>query len=174
MIVGADQPVVRSHYSSGSCLGRGEPMMGGRAVCLFAAAMLQAGCYNYQGLRRGSLVPASYVAVTLTESGSDELGRYLGPDALVVRGRYLGASQQGLSLSVESVESRRGDIVRWSGETVVVPGEFVRRVEERHAARSKAVLLAGATVVGLLAVYQAFGQGESGGVAGGRGAPSAH
>jgi hypothetical protein len=137
--------------------------MRGRATCLLAAVAVQAGCYNYMALQRGGLVPASYVAVTLTESGSDELGQYLGPDALVVRGRYLGPTDRGLSLSVESVESRRGDIARWAGETVVVRGEFVRRVEERHAAGSKTVLLAGAAVAGLVAVYQAFGQFSSGG-----------
>lgn len=149
-------------------------MMGGRAACLLAAATLQAGCYNYLALQRGGLAPATYVAVTLTESGSDELGQYLGPDALVVRGRYLGPTDRGLSLSVESVESRRGDIARWAGETVVVRGEFVRRVEERHAAGGKTVLLAGAAVAGLVAVYQAFGQINSGGAAGGTGTPTPH
>lgn len=149
-------------------------MIAGRTACLLAAATLQAGCYNYLALRRDGLVPASYVAVTLTDAGSDELGQYLGPDALVVRGRYLGPTDRGLSLSVESVESRRGDIARWAGETVVVRGEFVRRVEERHAAGSKTVLLAGAAVAGLVAVYQAFGQSSSGGVAGGAGMSTPH
>jgi hypothetical protein len=151
-----------------------ESMIVGRPTCLLVAALLQTGCYNYLALRRGGLVPASYVAVTLTESGSDELGPYLGPDALVVRGRYLGPTDRGLSLSVESVESRRGDIARWTGETVVVRGEFVRRVEERHAAGSKTVLLAGAAVAGLVVVYQAFGQSNSGGVAAGTGMSTPH
>jgi hypothetical protein len=149
-------------------------MMGGRATCLLVAATLQAGCYNYLALQRGGLVPATYVAVTLTEAGSDELGQYLGPDALVVRGRYLGPTDQGLSLSVASVESRRGDIARWAGETVVVRGEFVRRVEERHTAGSKTVLLAGAAVAGFVVVYQAFGQASSGGAAAGTGMSTPH
>jgi len=46
-------------------------------------------------------VPSSYLAVALTESGSDELAPYLGRRA-VVRGRYLGATERGLSLAVES------------------------------------------------------------------------
>lgn len=148
-----------------------------RASVVLAAAAFQAGCYNYLAERRAGLAPASYVAVTLTESGSDELARYLGPDVLVVRGRYLGATTDGLSLSlsVESVESRRGDIARWAGEPVVVPGEFVRRVEERHSAKSKTALLAGTAVAGAIVLYRAFGQGLGAGIGrSGSGSPPAH
>src|SRR6266480_2689318 len=142
-----------------------------RSASLVLVALLQVGCYNYLPLRRSSLVPSSYLAVTLTESGSEELGPYLGPNAHVVRGRYLAATERGLAISVESVESRRGDLARWAGETVVVPGEFVRAVEQRQVSRSKMVLLAGAAVAGLAVVYQAFGP-ASGGDLGGAGGPS--
>src|SRR3989442_13361439 len=124
--------------------------MRSRAPFLLAAASLQVGCYNYLPLRRSSLEPSSYLAVTLTESGSEELARYVGPNALVVRGRYLAATDRGLALAVEAVESRRGDIARWAGETVVVPGEFVRAVEQRQVSRSKGVLLTGVGLGGVL------------------------
>jgi hypothetical protein len=149
--------------------------MRSRAMLLTAAVLMQMGCYNYRPLRRSSLVPSSYLAVTLTESGSEELAPYLGPNALVVRGRYLAATERGLALSVESVESRRGDILRWAGETVVVPGEFVRVVEERSLAGSKLVLLAGVAVASLVVTYEAFGPGSSNGTAAGGGpGPSPH
>jgi hypothetical protein len=138
-------------------------------LTLLLAAALQQGCYNYSPLRRSSLVPSSYLAVTLTETGSEELARYLGPNALVVRGRYMAATERGLALSVESVESRRGDIARWAGETVVVPGEFVRGVEQRQVAPSKMLLMAGAVVAALLVTYQAFGPASSSDVGGGSG-----
>src|SRR6266705_2485571 len=81
---------------------------GGQAMRLRAAlsivtGLLLVGCYNYLPLRRSSLVPSNYLAVTLTESGSEELARYLGPNALVVRGRYLAATDRGLALSVDAV-----------------------------------------------------------------------
>lgn len=147
-------------------------MRGARAMVV--ALALQSACYNYVGLHARGLAPSSYVAVTLTEAASDELARYLGPEALIVRGRYLGPLESGLSLSVESVESRRGIISRWAGETVVVPGEFVRQIEERHAAGSKTLLLAGAALGGLVVVFRAFGQAGSGGIASPGGLPSAH
>src|SRR3989454_9097317 len=140
-----------------------------RAALPIVTGWLLVGCYNYLPLRRSSLVPSSYLAVTLTESGSEELARYLGPNALVVRGRYLAATDRGLALSVDAVESRRGDIARWAGETVVVPGEFVRAVEQRHVSPSKVVLLAGAAVAGFVVTYEAFWPPSAGGRTGGRG-----
>jgi hypothetical protein len=145
-----------------------------RAAILAAAAGLEVGCYNYLPLRRSGVVPSSYLAVTLSESGSEELARYLGPNALVVSGRYLGATERGLVLSVESIASRRGDIAHWAGETIVVPSEYVRDVAQREVSRPKTVLLAGAALLGFVLTYQAFGPGASGGVPAGGGLPSAH
>jgi hypothetical protein len=137
------------------------------AAVLVVVASAQLGCYNYLPLRRSALVPSTYLAVTLTESGSEELGPYLGPSVLVVRGRFLTATERGLAISVSSVELRRGDVLEWKGETVLVPGEFVRSVEERQVAHGKTVLLAGASLLGVVVAYQAFGPGSGGGSASG-------
>ena len=146
-----------------------------RSASWVLVALLQVGCYNYLPLRRSTLVPSSYLAVTLTESGSEELARYLGPNPFVVRGRYLSATERGLAISVESVESRRGDLAHWAGETVVVPGEFVRQVEQRSMSPSKTVLLAGAAVTAFVIASQAFGPASGGGLGGGTGpGSSAH
>lgn len=145
-----------------------------RVAALIVTAAVQGACYNYSAMQARGVTPASYIAVTLTETGSDELARYLGPEALVVRGRYLGPRDYGLFLSVESVESRRGIITRWAGETVAVPSEFVRAVEERHTSASKVVLLTGAAVGGLVVAFRAFGEAGSGGTGRGGGAPNPH
>jgi hypothetical protein len=145
-----------------------------RAAILAAAAGLQVGCYNYLPLRRSGVVPSSHLAVTLSESGSEDLARYLGPNALVVTGRYLGATDRGLTLSVESVESRRGDIAHWAGETIVVPSEYIREVAQREVSRPKTVLLAGAALLGFVLTYQAFGPGTSGDIPAAGGRPGAH
>src|SRR5438093_10404901 len=121
-----------------------------RAALPIVTGLLLVGCYNYLPLRRSSLVPSTYLAVTLTESGSEELAPYLGPNAHVVRGRYLAATDRGLALSVESVESPRGDIARWAGETVVVPREFVWEVEQRQVSQCRMVLIAGVGGEGLV------------------------
>ncbi|HEV2751801.1 MAG TPA: hypothetical protein VGV12_14865 [Gemmatimonadales bacterium] len=140
---------------------------------IVAVALVVTACFNYTPLRRSQLMPSTYVAVTLTESGSEELAQYIGPNILVVRGRFLSATERGLVVSVAAVENRRGEIFEWKGESVAIPGEFVRDVEERHAANGKTVLLAGASLVGFFAAYAAFGPGASGGPQGGTGGPPA-
>jgi len=145
------------------------------AALLMAVVSTQVGCYNYLPVRRSTLTPSTFLALTLTDDGSDELARYLGPGVLVVRGRFLSATERGLAISVGSVELRRGDILEWKGETVVVPGEFVRQVEERQVAHGKTVLLAGASLLGMVVAYQAFGPGSAGGSGGGSGGgPTPH
>jgi hypothetical protein len=142
---------------------------------LLAVGWSALGCYNYEPLRGSGLTPSTYLAITLSEAGSEELASYLGPDVLVVRGRYLGPGEHGVLLAVEAVETRRGDIAPWAGETVQVPGEFVRGVEERHASRQKSVLLAGSALASFVFAYAAFGSGAAGGAAGRAGSgTSAH
>lgn len=145
------------------------------AILVVIVASLQMGCYNYTPLGRSSLVPSTYLALTLTESGSEQLAPSIGPSVLVVRGRFLSATERGLVLSVAAIENRRGDLLAWNGESVVIPGEFVRSVETRQTAATKTVLLAGTALMGLFAAYAAFGPGASATTGGGAGAgPSPH
>jgi hypothetical protein len=144
-------------------------------VCVVLAVALGAGCYNYAPLRRSQLSPSTYLAVTLTEAGSEELAPYIGPNILVVRGRFLSATDRALILSVSAVENRRGDVLEWKGESVGVPGEFVRSLEERHPATGKTVMLAGVSLAGFFVAYAAFGPGVGGSTSGGSGpGPSPH
>jgi hypothetical protein len=138
-------------------------------VVLAALGLVQVGCYNYTPLRRSHIAPSTYLAVTLTEAGTEELAPYIGPNVLIVRGRLLSTTDRGFVLSVAGVESRRGDILEWKGESVAIPGEFVRSLEQRHSAAGKTVLLAGASLAGFFAAYAAFGPGASGETAGGVG-----
>src|SRR6266542_1012857 len=94
--------------------------MRGRAIPI-ATLCLAAGCYNYHPLAAPRPDAGSYVAATLTDAGSQDLARYLGPNVFVVRGRYLGGSDAGILVSVSSVELKRGQDVSWSGETITLP-----------------------------------------------------
>ena len=136
--------------------------MHGRVVVLVAVASLQSGCYNYLPLRRSGLEPATFVAVTLTDAGSEELAPYVGPNVYVVRGRVAGTTEREVTLSVFEVETRRGAVLEWKGENLVVPGEFVRSLEQRQTATGKTVLLAGVSLAGFFAAYAAFGPGVGG------------
>jgi hypothetical protein len=143
-----------------------------RAFSLMMAVCLTAGCYNYQPLTAPSPVAGTYLAVTLTDAGSQELATYLGPSVFVVRGRYMGESEQGaLLVSVSSVELQRGDDVSWSGETVALPNNDIASLEVRRLAKGRSLLLAGLGAGGVVATTLAFslvGSGSQPNPGGGR------
>lgn len=127
-----------------------------RTLILVTAACVVTGCYNYAPVTTPEPQPGAQFAFTLTESGSQDLARTLGADAFVVRGRFLGASDQGLVVSVSSVETKRGDQFPWAGETVTLPDNAVAGIEARRLAKGRSVLLVGAGVTGLLAATAEF------------------
>jgi len=113
--------------------------------------------------------PGMYVALTLTDEGSEDLARYIGADVGVVRGRFQGARERGLALAVDKVQFHRGDVLAWRGEAIVVPHMYVSSVEERHVSGGRMLLLGGASVLGLIMTYRALS--SSGGVGGGANGP---
>ena len=127
-----------------------------RASLVLAALSLTGGCYNYSPLTTATLVPGTYVAITLTDAGSQELARYLGPNVFVVRGRYVGDGDQGVLLSVVAVQLVRGDEVPWAGEQVALPNSAIASMQVRQFAKGRSVLLAGVGITGLVATTAAF------------------
>src|ERR1051325_5479487 len=85
-----------------------------RAAILILSFGVSAGGYNDNPLSTPTPPPGSYVDVALTDAGSQELARYLGPNVFVVRGRSLGDSDHGLLLSVASVELKPGNELLWA------------------------------------------------------------
>jgi len=121
-------------------------------AAIVMAACLTAGCYNYAPLATVDPQPGTSLAVTLSDAGSESLMRSLGPEAFVVRGRYVGTDERGMLLAVTSVERRRGWVEPWSGETVALPADVIASTEVRRLAKGRSLLLAGAGVVGVVAV----------------------
>jgi hypothetical protein len=134
-----------------------------RVLVVLCLAPSLGACYNYESLHRSDLAPSTYLAVTLTDSGATELMRYLGPEVKTVRGRLLSAGQDGFRLSVDEVESRRGDVLHWRGESVSLPGDFVGRIDVRHVSHGKTVLLLATSMLGFALASRAFGPGSFGG-----------
>ncbi|HVH68267.1 MAG TPA: hypothetical protein VM716_10400 [Gemmatimonadales bacterium] len=128
------------------------------ATCVTAPA-----CYNYTHLTTLDPRPGASVALTLTDAGSDSLTRYVGPNVLVVRGRYRNADEGGLLVSVTSVETREGLQNSWAGEAVRIPTAFVASCEVRQLAKGRSALLVGAGVVGVVAAAAAFSLKPGGG-----------
>jgi hypothetical protein len=136
-------------------------------IAILIAAGFTAGCYSYHPLRTPDPEPGMSVAVTLTDAGTQALGPYLGPDAFIVRGRYVSADERGLVLSVVQVETKRGDWHPWAGESVTLPTAHIASLEGRRLAKGRTVLLAGVGVASVTATALAFVL--SGGGSGGTG-----
>lgn len=127
-----------------------------RARFAVAFSTLLTGCHSYAPLTTPTPLPGTYVAATLTESGSAQVSSHLGPDAGVVRGRLLDDGQQGMTLSVQSVGLRRGDDLVWRGEAVTLPHASIARVERRRLAKGRSLLLLVAGATAFVALSRSF------------------
>jgi hypothetical protein len=134
-----------------------------QVAILLTTCVTAPACYNYTHLAAPDPLPGAYLALTLTDAGSDSLARYLGPNVFVVRGRYRNADDGALLVSVTSVETRLGLQNSWAGETVRIQIGFVASCEMRQLAKGRSVLLAGAGVVAVVAAAAAFSLKPGGG-----------
>jgi hypothetical protein len=146
--------------------------MGWARCCIVMSLLISAaGCYYYQPLETPAPQLGTYMQVSLTDSGTSHFWGYLGPDVGNVRGRLLTTNPEALALSVESVEQRHGQVLGWKGETVTLSRAYVATLQERHLSKPRTALLAGGTVVGLIAAVRAFANLASGSGGGGGGGP---
>jgi hypothetical protein len=142
-----------------------------RTAILIGVLSVTAGCYNYNPLTTPTPETGTYLGVTLTDAGSDDLARYLGPNVFLVRGRYLGPSDKGFLLSVTGVETKRGIALPWEGETVTLPADAIASLEVRRLSKGKSLLLAGLGAGGVIVTTLTFsllGTGTQPNAGGGR------
>ena len=126
-----------------------------RALALLIAALLFAGCYDHHPLLTPRPAEGTRVRVTLTDSGTTALARYIGRDAASVDGAYLGSNngEGDLRLAVTAVKLRSGDENFWKGEVVTLPRFAVATVQERKLNRSKTALMTAGFIAILAGVY---------------------
>lgn len=127
------------------------------------ASLLLCGCYVSVPLSTPSPVPGTKLQVQLTDQGSIDLAKYLGPSVISVDGRLLQGTDSTLALSVSSVSMRSGDEQFWKGETVTLPRTAIATVHERKLSKWRSALIAGAVIAGIAAI---------GGAAAGNSSPS--
>lgn len=140
-------------------------------LALVGVLCLVSGCYRYEPLTTASPAPGTYLSVTLSDAGSAALARSLGPDALVVHGRYLDGDAQSLRISVSSVETKGGVALSWQGEPVVLPADAVASLDTRRLAKGRTALLVGVGAGGLVVTtvaFSLFGDSSPLGLGGGR------
>ena len=143
-----------------------------RSPSLLLIAALLAGCYTYAPLPTPTPVSGTRVSAALTDSGSFELARLLGPRIVAVDGRVLSASESALVLAVFRTRNRSEQEASWRGETVSLPHRMVANLQARTFSTGRSLLLTGAVLVGSVALFEAFKTGSTAGGPASGGGPS--
>ena len=132
------------------------------AFVLFTLPALLASCHAY---RPATAVPppGAIVRAELTDVGTVELARHVGPGVGAIEGRVLEASDSAVTLGVLTVRNRSGVESFWKGERVGVSRELMSGLSTREFSRSRTVLASGALVLAAGAVAALFASGAIGG-----------
>ena len=120
---------------------------------LSALLVLATGCYTYRPITTTPRVNER-VRLTLTEQGSVELARFLGPRVAAAEGSLNALTGDGaMVVAVDFVQMADGTRQPWSGEGVVTfPANHVREVRERTFLRRQSYVAGAALTGGIIAV----------------------
>lgn len=115
------------------------------------------GCYTSVPVDGGAPTVGREVVLDLTDRGAIDLAPQLGAQLRSVAGRVATFDAGRYTVSVTQTTSRSGVETIWRGESAQIPREFVSRVYERRVDRKRTWLVAALTVVGAVALGEAFG-----------------
>ncbi len=133
-------------------------------MVVVAAIVVVTGCYSYtQAGPVDAVAPAtgSRVQVRLTPQGAIALAEQIGPQAVLVDGDVVSASDDSLRLAVRAVEDARRITTDWKGEKVAIPRSAIASVGERRLAVGATALIGGVAAGGVIAAAALFA-GSSG------------
>ena len=119
-----------------------------------AALAFNSACYAYLPVTGQPLGETQHVRVNLTDEGTTELARYLGPRVQNVDGTVAAVRPDGsLSVAVATVQLVDGVRHSWSGEGVVAfPKQYVSSVERCELSKSRTIVGSLALAGGLLMI----------------------
>lgn len=124
-------------------------------VFALLALLANTACYAYQPSAGGGTPrPGAGVRFQLTDAGSTELAKFLGPNVLEVTGRLAEVLPSGvLVVAPEWVKTSNGVSQPWSGEgSVNIPRDYVRGLDERSFNRRKTIIASVTVTAGLIAI----------------------
>ena len=118
-----------------------------RALC----ALLLCGCYTYRNTAVGDAVIMAPVRVELTDEGSQEITKQVGPRGSVLEGVLAAKSDSALVFDVTALTRMNGVEETWHGERVTIPASVVSRMQLRKfSALNTGLFIAGIVAAGLL------------------------
>ena len=137
-----------------------------RAFALLTVPTLAAACHRYVPVT-GTLPRGARVAVELTDRGTVELAKYVGPGVGTLEGSLIHMDDSVITIGVTTARQRNGIESYWTGEQVPVDRDYVANVEERQVSRPRTAVAAAGFTLLLSALAVAFTGGFSGANGGG-------
>lgn len=125
------------------------------------ALVMAGGCYGYVPVGQSAPRNGELVRVELTDEGSVEIARLVGPGPQAIAGRVLAATDNELTLGVQAVEFRRREEQFWVGERLTVPRPLIARVERRRLSPIRTALTTVGTLLAATLLVDVFTGGES-------------
>jgi hypothetical protein len=115
-------------------------------------------------------VAGQKVYIRLTDQGSVDLARYIGPQMVAIEGIVADAADGEIALKVTRTEQRNGVDVSWAQEPVTVPRSAISSVQERSLDKRRTWMFAAGLGGLVIAVAILIGSGVLTG-GGGEGEP---
>ena len=119
-----------------------------------------ASCYRFTPIEGATPARGLDVRLELSDEGSVRMAPMIGPRISAIDGRVLEAGDTAIVLAVQSVVAQGGRTMGWSQERLAVPRMAVASVRTRTLDRKRSWIVAGLTVVGAIALGEAFGIGS--------------
>src|SRR5882672_4008744 len=115
------------------------------------SALLLCSCYTYRNTAVGDAALMAPVRVELTENGSQEITKQVGPRSSSLEGVITEKSESTLVFGVTALTRMNGVEESWHGEHVTVPTSAVSRIQRRKfSALNTGLFIAGLVAGGLL------------------------
>jgi hypothetical protein len=137
----------------------------------FLGAILLCGCYTYRNTAVGDAALMAPVRVELTEDGSQEIAKQVGPRGSILEGVVAAKSDSSIIFGVTALTRFNGVEETWHGERVTVPTSFVSRIQLRKFSALNTGLFVAGIVAGAMLVKTAADAGNVIRIPGGPTAP---
>jgi hypothetical protein len=143
-----------------------------RAFAILTVPTLLSACHRYVPVT-GPLPEGARVAIDLTDRGTFELARFVGPGVVALEGQLLDMDDSTITVAVTTARQRNGIESYWTRERVGIDRNFVGTIEQRQVSGPRTAMAAAGFTLLLSALAVAFagvfGGGSSGGDATGGG-----
>jgi hypothetical protein len=127
---------------------------------IVVSVLLLCGCYTYRNTAVEDAALMAPVRVKLTDEGSQEITRQVGPRGSMLEGIVAAKSDTAFVFGVTALTRSNGVEETWHGERVTVPTAFVSRIQLRKFSALNTGLFIAGLVTGALLVKTAADAGN--------------